>query len=70
MSGLKTRLCGEVGMKQGRLDKRKEKIRMKTTNKMRNRSLNDDRRGREGKLQCYSLKEVTFETKIEYKGLE
>lgn len=49
MSGLKSSQSGEVGMKQSRVDqKKREKVRMKTANKMENRRVNDDRRAEAG----------------------
>lgn len=36
MSGLKSSQSGEVGMKQSGVDKRREKVRLETANKMEN----------------------------------
>lgn len=44
MNGLNSSQSGEVGMEQNRVDKRREKVRMKAANKMENRSVNDVRR--------------------------
>lgn len=44
MNGLKLSQSGEVGIEQNRVDKRREKVRMKTANTMENMSVNDDRR--------------------------